>query len=237
MDLGNAIRDFVCDISGFLSESIKSCKSLIFEGAQGTILDVDHGTYPFVTSSNTVTGTACFGSGIGPTALTQAIDVVQADTPRVGNGPFPTELNDEIGEKLRDIGGEIGATTGRERRCGWFDAPVVRKAAVVNGLTHLAITKLDVLDTFDEIKICTHYELEGQRVDFIPSQLSKVGRCKPVYEAMPGWNQDTTKCREWDELPLNAQKYINRLSELVDVKVGMVSVGAWRDQSIVLDME
>ena len=212
-------------------------KRLIFEGAQGTILDVDQGTYPYVTSSNTVAGYASCGAGIGPTLLDQVVGVVKAYTTRVGNGPFPTELLDSFGDNLRQIGNEYGATTGRNRRCGWFDAPVVRKAAVVNGLTHLAITKLDVLDTFDTIKICTAYKCDGSELDLIPNQLSKVGRCEPVYEEMPGWKQDTSACKSWDELPENAKKYLNRLSELVNVKIGMISVGARRDQSIIIDME
>ena len=162
--------------------------------------------------------------------------MVKAYTTRVGNGPFPTELLDEVGDNLRKIGNEYGATTGRNRRCGWFDATVVRKAAVVNGLTHLAITKLDVLDSFKEIQICTHCECDGEILNLIPNQLSKVGRCLPVYESMPGWLSDTTKCRSWDELPQAAKNYLMRLSELVDVKIGMVSVGARRDQTIVIDM-
>ena len=174
LELGQKIKPFVIDVSEFLYKSVKAGKRLVFEGAQGTILD-------------------------------------------------------------RKIGNEYGATTGRNRRCGWFDAPVVRKAAVVNGLTHLAITKLDVLDTFDTVKICTHYECDGEKLDFIPNQLSKVGRCTPVYEELPGWKQDTTKCRTYDELPENAKKYLQRMAELLDVKIGMISIGAKRDQSIVID--
>ena len=237
LELGNKIRAFVCDVSDLLHKALKAGKRLIFEGAQGTILDVDQGTYPYVTSSNTVAGYASCGAGVGPTALDQIVGVVKAYTTRVGNGPFPTELLDACGDNLRQIGNEYGATTGRNRRCGWFDAPVVRKAAMVNGLTHLAITKLDVLDTFDSIKICTAYKCDGEILDLIPNQLSKVGRCEPVYEEMPGWKQDTTACKSWDELPENAKNYLKRLAELVDVKIGMVSVGARRDQSIIIDME
>ncbi|MFA6341545.1 MAG: adenylosuccinate synthetase, partial [Fibrobacteraceae bacterium] len=176
-------------------------------------------------------------AGVGPTAIDQVVGVVKAYTTRVGNGPFPTELLDDVGDKLRKIGNEYGATTGRNRRCGWFDAPVVRKATIVNGLTHLAITKLDVLDTFKEIQICTHYVCDGEKLNLIPNQLSKVGRCTPVYETLPGWNSDTTRCKSWEELPLNAKKYLQRLSELVDVKIGMISIGARRDQSIIIDMK
>lgn len=237
LEYGRLLAPYVCDATAFLRQEMKSGKRFIFEGAQGTILDVDHGTYPFVTSSNTVAGSACCGSGLGPTVIDQVVGVVKAYTTRVGNGPFPTELGCDVGEELRKVGGEFGATTGRPRRCGWFDAPVVRKAAVVNGLTHLAITKMDVMDHFSEIKICTHYRCDGQDLELIPSQLSKVSRCEPVYEVWPGWNCDTSKCRSWDELPENAKKYLNRLSELVEVKIGMVSVGARRDQSIIVDMQ
>ncbi len=237
LELGQKIAPYVKDVSEFLYAELKANKRLIFEGAQGTILDVDQGTYPFVTSSNTVAGYASCGAGIGPTAIDQAVGVVKAYTTRVGNGPFPTELHCETGDSLRKIGNEYGATTGRNRRCGWFDAPVVRKAAVVNGLTHLAITKLDVLDSFDEIQVCTHYECDGEILNLIPNQLSKVGRCKPVYKTFPGWKQDTTGCRSWNDLPENAKRYLEFLSELVDVKIGMVSVGASREQSIIVDMD
>jgi adenylosuccinate synthase len=165
------------------------------------------------------------------------IGVVKAYTTRVGNGPFPTELSDEIGNKLREIGGEYGATTGRPRRCGWFDAPVVRKAAAVNGLTHLAITKLDVLDTFKEIKICTSYKLEGKDLLFFPNRLAQVSLCEPIYETVPGWECSTANCRSWSDLPPNAQKYLTRISELADVKIGIISIGAKRDESIVLDID
>ena len=237
LELGQKIKPFVCDVSELLHKSLKAGKRIVFEGAQGTILDVDQGTYPFVTSSNTVAGYASCGSGIGPTAIDQVVGVVKAYTTRVGNGPFPTELECELGDKLRKIGNEYGATTGRNRRCGWFDAPVVRKAALVNGLTHLAITKLDVLDSFDSIKVCTAYECDGETLDLIPNQLSKVGSCKPVYEELPGWKQDTSACKTWDDLPENAKTYLKRLSALVEVKIGMVSVGARRDQSIVVDLD
>jgi adenylosuccinate synthase len=237
LELGRKIAPYVKDVCEFLHGQLKTGKRLIFEGAQGTILDVDQGTYPFVTSSNTVAGYASCGAGVGPTVIDQVVGVVKAYTTRVGNGPFPTELLDDVGDKLRKIGNEYGATTGRNRRCGWFDAPVVRKAAIVNGLTHLAITKMDVLDTFTEIQICTHYVCEGEKMNLIPNQLSKVGRCTPVYETLPGWCCDTTHCTSWDELPKNAKQYLNRLSELVDVKIGMISVGARRDQSIIIDMK
>ncbi|MDR0516079.1 MAG: adenylosuccinate synthase [Fibromonadaceae bacterium] len=236
LEYGRQLRPYICDTVSYLYESLKAKKQIIFEGAQGTILDVDHGTYPFVTSSNTVAGSASCGAGVGPTAIDQVIGVVKAYTTRVGNGPFPTELESEVGELLRKIGGEFGATTGRPRRCGWFDAPVVRKAAAVNGLTHLAVTKLDVLDTFKEIKVCTGYKCEGKNILHFPNRLALVSACEPIYEVLPGWECSTAKCRSWNDLPPNAQKYLTRISELVGVKIGMVSIGAKRDESILLDM-
>jgi len=237
LEFGRQLKPYICDTVPYLHESIKAQKQIIFEGAQGTILDVDHGTYPFVTSSNTVAGYASCGSGVGPTSIEQVIGVVKAYTTRVGNGPFPTELQNEIGDKLREIGGEYGATTGRPRRCGWFDAPVVRKAAAVNGLTHLAITKLDVLDTFKEIKVCVDYKIEDCKISHFPNRLAQVALCEPVYETVPGWECSTAKCRSWDELPENAQKYLTRISELAKVKIGMISIGAKRDESILVDMQ
>ncbi len=235
-EYGQQMSDFICDTSDYINKEHKKGAQLIFEGAQGTILDVDHGTYPYVTSSNTVSGSACCGAGVGPTVIDQVIGVVKAYTTRVGNGPFPTELNDDNGQKLGEIGHEFGATTGRQRRCGWFDAPVVRKAAQINGLTHLALTKLDVLDTFNTIKICTGYELDGETLTVMPNQLSKVSLVQPIYIEMDGWLTDTTNCTSWDELPENAKKYLECLSELIDVKIGMVSVGPRRDQSITVDL-
>jgi adenylosuccinate synthase len=237
LEFGKQLKPYICDTVSYLYEALKAKKQFIFEGAQGTILDVDHGTYPFVTSSNTVAGSASCGSGVGPTAIDQVIGIVKAYTTRVGNGPFPTELSNETGEKLRKIGGEFGATTGRPRRCGWFDAPVVRKAVAVNGLTHLAITKLDVLDTFSEIKICAGYKYEGKEIKIFPTRLSVVSACEPIYETHPGWNISTEKCRNWNDLPENAKKYLSRISELVGVKIGMISIGAKRDESIIIDMD
>ena len=236
LELGQQLKPFICDTVSYLYEKLKAKHQVIFEGAQGTILDVDHGTYPFVTSSNTVAGAASCGSGVGPNAINHVIGVVKAYTTRVGNGPFPTELSCDIGAELRRIGGEFGATTGRARRCGWFDAPVVRKAAAVNGLTHLAITKLDVLDTFKEIKICTGYKLNGEDLKYFPNRLEQVSACEPVYQTLQGWECSTAKCRSWNELPMNAQKYLTKISELVGVKIGLISVGAKRDETIVVDM-
>lgn len=233
---GEKLRPYVADCVALLAGAIKADKGLLFEGAQGTFLDVDHGTYPFVTSSNTVAGAACAGSGVGPTAIQQVIGVVKAYTTRVGNGPFPTEIEGAHGDDLRRLGHEFGATTGRERRCGWFDAVVVRRAAQVNGLTHLAVTKLDVLDTFDSIEICTHYEIDGERVEHFPSSLARLGRVKPVYETLPGWKSDTTAITDAKDLPVNARAYLDRLAELVDVPVGMLSLGPKRHQTIRMEM-
>ncbi len=230
--LGEQLRPYIADCVALLGTAVKQGKGLLFEGAQGTILDVDHGTYPFVTSSNTVAGAACTGSGVGPTAIQQSIGVVKAYTTRVGNGPFPTEISGVLGSELRRIGNEYGATTGRERRCGWFDAVVVRRAAMVNGLTHLAVTKLDVLDTFKELEVCVAYELDGKRIEHFPASLARLERMKPIYETLPGWQQDTTEARRFEDLPENARKYLHRLSELVDVPIGLLSLGPKRHQTI-----
>jgi adenylosuccinate synthase len=236
LELGKRLAPYVADTVAIVNSALKQKKRLIFEGAQGTVLDVDHGTYPFVTSSNTVAAAACIGSGVGPTAVDQVIGVVKAYTTRVGNGPFPTEETGAIGKELRLIGHEYGATTGRERRCGWFDAVLVRRAAMVNGLTHLAITKMDVMDNFDEIKVCTHYELDGRRMDNFPSQISAVERVKPVYETLPGWKSPTVEIREWKDLPENARKYLTRLTDLLEVPIGIISLGPKRHQTVMLEM-
>ena len=230
--LGRRLAPYVCDTVALVNKALKSGKRLLFEGAQGTVLDVDHGTYPFVTSSNTVAAAACIGSGVGPTAIDQVLGVVKAYTTRVGNGPFPTEIEGAVGKELRRIGNEYGATTGRERRCGWFDAVLVRRAAMVNGLTHLAITKMDVMDTFDEIQVCTGYEHAGRNMDQFPSQLSKLEKVKPVWETLPGWKSSTEGITKWQDLPENARKYLGRLSELIDVPIGLVSLGPKRHQTI-----
>jgi adenylosuccinate synthase len=236
LELGKRIAPYVADTVAIINSALKQGKRLIFEGAQGTVLDVDHGTYPFVTSSNTVAAAACTGSGVGPTAINQVIGVVKAYTTRVGNGPFPTEELGAIGKELRLIGHEYGATTGRERRCGWFDAVLVRRAAMVNGLTHLAITKMDVMDGFDEIQVCTHYELDGRRLDQFPSQISAVEKVKPVYETLPGWKSPTVDVREWKDLPENARKYLTRIADLLEVPIGIISLGPKRHQTIMMEM-
>lgn len=235
-EYGRRLAPYVADTVALINSALKQGKRLIFEGAQGTVLDVDHGTYPFVTSSNTVAAAACIGSGVGPTAIQQVIGVVKAYTTRVGNGPFPTEEVGEVGKRLRLIGHEYGATTGRERRCGWFDSVLVRRAAMVNGLTHLAITKMDVMDDFDEIQVCTAYEIDGRRMDQFPSQISALEKVKPVYETLPGWKSPTVGVTEWKDLPEKARKYLKRVADLLEVPIGIISLGPKRHQTIMLEM-
>jgi len=227
------MEPFVRDTCKMIYDAWGEGKRLLFEGAQGTFLDIDHGTYPFVTSSNTVSGSACAGSGIGPTAIDDVVGIVKTYTTRVGNGPFPTELDDATGELLRRRGAEFGATTGRPRRCGWFDTVMIRKAVRLNGLTRLAFTKLDVLDELDEIKVCTHYEIDGRKTEDFPSDPSLLSRVSPVYETLPGWKQDLKECVRFSDLPENAVKYINRMRELCcAVPALIVSVGPQRRQTI-----
>ncbi|MDD5675465.1 MAG: adenylosuccinate synthase [Chitinivibrionales bacterium] len=224
---------FITDTSQFIYASLYKGKQILFEGAQGSMLDIDHGTYPFVTSSNTIAGGACTGAGVGPTMIRAVVGIVKAYTTRVGNGPFPTELSDSVGETLRKKGGEFGATTGRPRRCGWFDSVVLRKSVELNGLTHLALTKLDVLSNFSEVKICSHYEVDGKRLEHFPSNLQVLGRAKPIYETLPGWNDDLTACKSLGQLPTNAITFINRLQKLCHgIPLLMVSVGPERSQTI-----
>jgi adenylosuccinate synthase len=212
--------------------AIEDGKRVLLEGAQGSLLDVDHGTYPFVTSSNTTAGGASVGAGIGPTAIHGVLGVVKAYTTRVGNGPLPTEAVDDSGAKLRELGGEFGAVTGRPRRCGWFDATVVRYAVRVNGLTGLAVTKLDVLDGFAEIPIGTAYRLDGSSCAEMPSEVDLLGRVQPVYETLPGWNRPTGEARKLSDLPVEARRYLDRLQELSGTPIRYVSVGTRRDQII-----
>jgi adenylosuccinate synthase len=207
-------------------------RRVLLEGAQGALLDVDHGTYPFVTSSNTTAGGAAVGAGVGPTAIQGVLGVVKAYTTRVGNGPLPTEAHDEAGARLRELGDEFGAVTGRPRRCGWFDANVVGYAARVNGLTGLAVTKLDVLDTFEEIQVGVAYLLDGERRDDLPSEVDVLGRVQPVYERLPGWRRSTGEARRLADLPAEARAYLDRLEVLSDVPIRYVSVGTRRDQII-----
>ncbi len=224
--LGRQLAPFVGDAVTLLHRITRKGGSILFEGAQGTFLDVDHGTYPFVTSSNVVAGAACAGSGVGPTAIDEVVGIAKAYTTRVGGGDFPTEAHGRAGERLRTVGGEFGATTGRPRRCGWFDAALVRQAARINGLTRIALTKLDVLSGLDRIPVCTGYRGYD---DGFPSQLDGV---EPVYEELPGWAEEIRHCRAMSELPSNCLRYVARLEELVGVPVELVSVGPGREETI-----
>ena len=229
---GERLRPYIIDTSVYLDDAIDQGKGILFEGSQGTLLDIDHGSYPYVTSSNTTAGGACTGAGIGPTRIDEVVGVVKAYTTRVGNGPFPTELTGEMGERIRDIGHEYGATTGRPRRCGWLDTVIVRMAKRINGLSSIAVTRLDILDQLEEIKICTHYLRNGERVDHFPADLNVLAECVPVYETLPGWQTDSTKCRTYDSLPDKAKSYLTRISELSGVKITIVSVGPDREETI-----
>ncbi|MFA4843606.1 MAG: adenylosuccinate synthase [Candidatus Margulisiibacteriota bacterium] len=218
--------------SSLVNSAISGNKRILMEGAQGTMLDVDHGTYPYVTSSNPIAGGACIGAGFGPQEIDEVIGVVKAYVTRVGGGPFPTEIVGGIGDQLRERGGEYGTTTGRPRRCGWFDGVVMRHASKVNGLTQLAITKLDVLDSFETIKVCVAYERKGKVVKDFPTDIVRLGTCQPVYEELPGWKEDLTKLTDYRQLPANAKKYLDKLAELSEAKVSLISVGAERGQII-----
>ncbi len=229
---GEALKSYITDTTTLVNKALKAGKRLLFEGAQGTILDIDHGTYPFVTSSNTIAAAACTGIGIGPTKINEVIGVVKAYTTRVGNGPFPTEFDEAMGERIRKIGGEFGATTGRPRRCGWFDAVIVKRSADLNGLGSMAITKLDVLDSLDRIKICTSYKLDGKTFMDFPDSIDELNHVEPIYEEVQGWQCKTTDIKEYSKLPAKAKDYLNRLSDLVEVPISMVSVGPDRNQTM-----
>lgn len=225
------LAPYVCDTVLSVNKAAKAGKNVLFEGAQGALLDIDHGTYPFVTSSNTTSGGACTGAGVAPRYIDTVWGVMKAYTTRVGEGPFPTELFDASGEELRKIGNEFGATTGRPRRCGWFDAVISAYSCMINGVNKLAITKLDVLDTLQEICICTAYELDGKVINSMPTNAAELSRVKPIYEKLPGWCQSTAEARSMADLPENARKYLARIAELVDAEVAIVSVGPKRDQT------
>ena len=225
---------FIADTTLILHRDIKAGKKILFEGAQGTLLDVDHGTYPYVTSSSTCAGGACTGTGVSPRDIHEIIGISKAYITRVGSGPFPTELLDDDGETLRRAGQEFGATTGRPRRCGWFDTLVLKYAVRVNGLTGVALTKLDVLDGFDTIRICTGYEYKGQVLTELPANLDVFEKCRPVYEEMPGWKTGISGAKTFAELPEKAQKYVRRLEELIECPIVLVSVGPRRDETIQL---
>ncbi|MCD4721297.1 MAG: adenylosuccinate synthetase, partial [Desulfobacula sp.] len=229
----NRLLPHIADVSVILFDGINNNKTILFEGAQGTHLDIEHGTYPFVTSSSVVSGNAANGSGVGPANLNEIIGIVKAYTTRVGAGPFPTELFDDIGDKIQKTGAEFGATTGRKRRCGWLDMVVLRNAVRLNSLTGLTITKLDVLDDLDEIKICTGYEVNETIIKNFPAEIKILQECTPVYETHPGWKQDISGITKFDDLPENAKKYLARIEELSNVKIKIVSVGPGREATII----
>jgi adenylosuccinate synthase len=235
LDFAEILRPYVIDSSLKIAEAVKIKKNILFEGAQGTLLDLDHGTYPYVTSSNPIAGGACVGAGVGPTIIDRVIGVAKAYTTRVGEGPFPTELHDQIGDLLGDRGAEFGTTTGRPRRCGWFDAVIGRYAVRINGLDCLAITKLDVLDELEEIQVCVAYELDGETCKNFPSNANQFESCKPIYETLPGWQKSTTDCRSLDELPNQALDYLKFLAEIMETPIAIVSLGASRDQTIIVE--
>lgn len=225
------LAPYVTDTALSVNRAVKAGKSILFEGAQGMMLDVDFGTYPFVTSSNTTSGGACVGSGLSPKYIDEIYGVMKAYTTRVGEGPFPTELFDAVGERLREIGREFGATTGRPRRCGWFDAVSARYSCLINGVDKLAITKLDVLDEFETLNVCVAYEYQGRRYEDMPADTDALIGAKPIYETLPGWRTPTREARRFADLPEKAQAYLRRISSLVDAKIGLVSVGPNRDQT------
>ncbi|MBE9544276.1 MAG: adenylosuccinate synthase [Proteobacteria bacterium] len=225
----------VANISVIINEAIKNGQHVMFEGAQGTHLDIDHGTYPFVTSSNTLAGNACCGSGVGPRQIDEVIGIVKAYTTRVGAGPFPSELFDDIGDQIQEKGAEFGATTGRRRRCGWLDTVILNNAVRLNGLTGLAITKLDVLDGLESVKICTGYEYQGEIIRDFPASLDVLADCKPAYETLPGWAENISDIRKLEDFPASTRRYLDRITELTETELHIVSVGPDRDQTIVLE--
>ncbi len=231
---GREIAPMVGDVAAIIHEMRVRGESLVFEGAQGALLDIDHGTYPYVTSSNCLAGAAAPGAGIGPQLLDYVLGIVKAYTTRVGGGPFPTELTDAVGAGLAKRGNEFGSVTGRPRRCGWLDIPLLRRSFELSGVNGMCVMKLDVLDGMDEIRVCTHYEVAGARVDRIPTGAEAVGRCVPVYEALPGWKDSTVGVRSFDALPANARSYLSRIEALTQTPIAMVSTGPDRDDTILL---
>ncbi|RKD22211.1 Adenylosuccinate synthetase [Caminicella sporogenes DSM 14501] len=235
LEYAEKIRPYVADTSVIVYESIKQNKKVLFEGAQGTFLDIDLGTYPYVTSSHPTSGGFAVGSGIGPNMIEEVLGIAKAYTTRVGKGPFVTEQDNEIGDRIRIQGNEFGTTTGRPRRCGWLDAVMLKYSARVNGMTSLALMLLDVLTGFEKIKICTAYKFKGELIKDFPASLKTLSECEPVYEELDGWNEDITSAATFEELPVNAQKYINKIEELVEIPVKIISVGPKRSQTIVRD--
>ena len=235
-EYGQQIKQYVCDTSVLLNDALDNGKRVLFEGAQGVMLDIDQGTYPFVTSSNPLAGGVTIGSGVGPSKVTKVVGVCKAYTSRVGDGPFPTELFDEIGSRIREVGREYGTTTGRPRRVGWFDSVVMRHSKRVSGITNLCLNSIDVLTGLETVKICVSYRKKnGEEIRHYPASLVELGQCEPVYEELPGWTEDITGCRTLDELPIEAQNYVRRISELVGVKISTFSVGPDRNQTNILE--
>ncbi len=235
LEFGSRLEPHVVDCTRTIHSASTNKKNILFEGAQGTLLDLDHGTYPYVTSSNPISGGACIGAGVGPTLIDRVIGVAKAYTTRVGEGPFPTELQGSINDQLCDRGGEFGTTTGRRRRCGWFDGIIGKYAVQVNGLDCLAITKLDVLDELDEIQVCIAYELNGRQIDYFPTNSDDLRKCKPIFKKLPGWQCSTADCRKLSDLPDGAMNYLRFLAELMEVPIAIVSLGANRDQTIIIE--
>lgn len=229
---GERIKPYVADASVRVFDSIKANKNVLFEGAQGTLLDIDFGTYPYVTSSNTISGGICTGAGIGPTMIDSAVGIVKGYTTRVGKGPFPTELDDEIGEWIREKGHEYGVTTGRSRRCGWLDLVILKTAARVSGLTSFGVTKIDTLAGLEKLKVCVGYKLDGKVIDYFPASLEDLAECEPVYEEFDGWDDSINDARSYEELPENAKIYLKKIEEFTGVKISIISVGPKRDQTM-----
>lgn len=235
MDYADRLRKYAADVSILIHDALRRGQNVLFEGAQGTLLDLDHGTYPFVTSSHPIAGAACIGAGLGPTEITKVLGIIKAYTTRVGEGPFPTELFDETGLHLRDKGHEYGTTTGRPRRCGWFDAVIARYAVRVSGITSLAVTKLDVLTGMNTLKICTGYRNGNEIIRDFPASLKTLASCYPIYEEMPGWSEDITSAKQFSDLPGEAQNYLNRISEISGAPISIIGVGTQRSQTIIRD--
>lgn len=229
------LAPYVTNISSEIDRGIKAGCQVLFEGAQGTHLDIDHGTYPYVTSSNTVSGNACCGAGVGPRQISGVVGIVKAYTTRVGEGPFPTELTDDIGQRIQQVGAEFGATTGRKRRCGWIDMVMLRNAVRLNGLTGLTITKLDVLGGLDEIRICTAYDYQGTVLNDFPANLKVLAACKPIYETVPGWTEDISTFRRYEDLSVNVRGYLRRIEELAETPIQIISVGPQREATIIVE--
>ncbi|MCV6823835.1 MULTISPECIES: adenylosuccinate synthase [Halocynthiibacter] len=233
-EIAEIVLPYAAPVWKVLNEQRKSGKRILFEGAQGSLLDIDFGTYPFVTSSNVIAGQAATGTGIGPGSIDYVLGIVKAYTTRVGEGPFPVELDDADGQRLGERGHEFGTVTGRKRRCGWFDAVLVRQTCATSGVNGIAFTKLDVLDGFEELKICVGYELDGERIDYLPTAADHQARVKPIYETLPGWSESTEGARSWADLPANAIKYVRRVEELIDCPVALLSTSPERDDTILV---